>query len=73
MSNSNCARVEISRIDSEYANTIIYTLNLNNQNCFSLSFNFSTRPQPTLPLNTFTLTDATYGLPITGSLLFTST
>ncbi len=39
----------------------------------SLYFNFPQTPSPPLARNIFTLTDANYGLPVDGALLFTET
>ncbi len=54
-----------------YTATLYFHLNTACNNCFSLSFSFP----PDLPstgtsLNTFTLTDRNYGLPIDGTLFF---
>ncbi len=49
-----------------------FLLDASKRRVFDLFARFAETPAPTPPVNTFTLTDAIYGLPIDGILLFSS-
>ncbi len=68
-------RVTARPLGGGYSSIRYFRLLTKCQSFFDLSFNFSratSKPiAPDSTLNLFTLTDATYGLPIDGALIFT--
>ncbi len=73
---SPCLRVIATPRQSGYTATLYFWVDARCQREVKLYFAFpQTTPPPTPPVavNTFTLTDRNYGLPIDGALLFTQT
>ncbi len=67
---SPCIRVVARSLTSGYATSLYFWLDVTRNRLISLYFNFQPTSAP-IALNRFTLTDANYGLPIDGTLLFT--
>ncbi len=72
---SPCLRIIASPRASGYTTTLYLWVDTRCQNLVNLYLSFpqTTVPTPTPAVNTFTLTDRNYGLPIDGTLFFTAT
>ncbi len=69
-----CLRVVARPLESGYSTILYFWIDTSCSTIHNLYFSFpQDTPAPTPPtaLNTFTLTDANYGLPIDGALSFT--
>ncbi len=70
---SPCIRVVATPLVQGYSTKLYFWVDVTCSPIVNLYLNFPSTPVSPIAVNTFTLTDASYGLPISGSLLFTQT
>ncbi len=68
---TSCLRIVLRPLINGYSAKLYYYINTDCKNFFALRFSFPQNATPSGAVNTFTLTDRNYGLPIDGRLLFT--